>query len=280
MLMKLWQMLVLYLALGIVDGEKAGGDGGDGGGEGDDAGAGGGDGGDAGEAGGEGDLPDDDLDSLIETVEKGGGEEGEKAGGRENEAIRAARKRAQKAEEARIRAEATLETERRMRTPPQASEDQRLFEAEEARLRDTEVPDIEKWQIRSNRTLRANTQAANRAMSTAADMQDQSAFARLEISNPKVFKLYSTKVEKALADMRAKGQDAPRLALLRFLIGNDVIEGNLKSSTGKKAAAATAGKQAAGVDRGRSPGARSDVSGKGKTSEHDKRKERLRNVPI
>jgi hypothetical protein len=276
MLTKLWQMLLLYLVLGIVDGEKAGGEGGESGGEGDDAGAAGdAEGGDA-----DTDLPDDDLDSLIETVEGGGDKAGEKAGGRENEAIRSARKRAQDAEEARIRAEATLEAERRMRTTPQESDDQRLYQAEEARLRDPEVPDIEKWQIKSNRTLRANTLASNRAMSTAADMQDQSAFNRLEISNPKVFKLYSGKVEKALADMRARGQDAPRLALLRFLIGNDVIEGNLKSGTSKKAAAATELNKSAGVDRGRSPGARSDVSGRGKMSEHEKRKERLRGQPI
>jgi hypothetical protein len=224
-------------------------------------------------------LPADDLDSLIETVEAGGDDKDDKPPSRENAAIRDARKRAQDAEEARIRAEATLEAERRMRQPQAYSDDQRLYDQEEARLRADDATDLEKWQIRSNRTLRANTQAANRALTSAADMQDKSAFDRLEISNPKVYKLYADKVEKALGEMRGRGQDAPRLALLRFMIGNDVMEGKLKSGTGKKASTTTSETRST-IDRGRSPGARSDVSGKGRMSEQEKRRERLKGVII
>lgn len=225
-------------------------------------------------------LPGDDLDSLIDVVE-GEPEPKAEGNGRENEAIRAARKRAQDAEEARIRAEATLEAERRMRAPAQPNEDQRLYEQEEARLRDPEATDLEKWQIRSNRTLRATTQASNRAMAQAADMQDRSAFERLEITKPKVYKLYADKVEKALGDMRAKGQDAPRLALLRFLIGADVMDGKLASSSTRRKPAAAAAPASSGVDRGRSPGARSDVGGgKGRASDAQKRAERLKGVII
>jgi hypothetical protein len=265
MLKKLWQLWMLYMVLGIVDGDGAGGE------------AQGAEG-QEGTEGGEGDegegLPEGDLDSLIERVEAIGEGEAEKPKpSRENEAIRAARKRAQDAEEARIRAEATLDAERRMRAP-QANEDQQLWSQEEARLRDSEATDLEKWQIRSNRTLRANTQAANRALSSAADTQDRTAFDRLEITNPKVYKLYADKVERQLAEMRGRGESAPRLALLRYMIGNDVMEGKLKSGTTKKSTATETPKP--GIDRGRSPGARSDVNGRGRVSEQDKRRERLR----
>lgn len=219
--------------------------------------------------------PGDDLDSLLEEVDPPADEPTPPAG-RENEAIRAARERAQRAEEARIRAEATLEAERRMRAPAADTDEQRLFEQEEARLRDPEVPEVEKWQIKSNRTLRANTRAANQALTTAADMRDRSDFDRLAVTNPKVHKLYADKVEKALSDMRSKGQDAPRLALLRFMIGNDVMEGKLKSATKPKMAAA----QASTVNRGRTPGARSDVAARGKQTESQARRARLENVNI
>lgn len=278
MLMKLWQMLLLYLVLGIGPGDEGGGD--DNGGS-DAAGE---EGGDSGEGADE--LPDDDLDSLIETVEgdgdKGGQDEGEGGSRRENDGIRSARKRAQEADEARIRAEAALDAERRIRAEqshqPAPNEEQRLHEEEEKRLRDPEASELEKWQIRSNRTLRQNTRAANQALTSANEMRDKAEFDRLEFTKPKVYKLYKDKVEKSLSDLRAKGQDAPRMALLRFVIGNDVIEGNVKSSAKPRKQAADPART--GVDRGKTPGARSDVSARGAKSERDKRRERLRGVVI
>lgn len=267
-MLKMWQLWLAFLVLGIADGES--------GGEGD------GEEGDKEPPEGEepppeGDeLPGDDLDSLIETVEDDGGETKSKP--RANDAIRTARERAQAADEARIRAEATLDAERRMRTSQQGpSEDQRLYEQEEARLRDPEVAEIEKWQIRSNRTLRANTQAANTAMLTAADMQDKAAFDRLEFTKPKVYKAYADKVEKALTEMRGRGEKAPRLALLSFLIGKDVIDGKVQSTGSKKA---TRQAENSGVDRGKPPGARSDVAGKGKMTNLQKLEAKLKGVRI
>lgn len=215
-------------------------------------------------------LPGDDLDSLIETVENGG--DGKPKGGRENDTIRTLREEKQRETEARIRAEAERDAHARIRNA-QPSDEQRIFEEEEQKLRNSEVSETEKWQIRSNRTLRANTNAANQAFSTAADMRDQMEFDRLRDTNPKVHKLYAPKVEKALNEARAKGQSIPRLALLRFLIGDDIVNGKVKSAK-KAAAAAPAGT----VNRGKSPGARSDTNGKGRGNEHDARKERLRNV--
>lgn len=223
------------------------------------------------------DPPGDDLDSLIDDVIDPPGDTPPPKAGRENEAIRAARERAQTAEEARIRAEATLEAERRMRQSAPDTEAQRLFEDEEARLRNPEVSEQDKYWIRANRTLRENTRTANQALTTAADMRDRTDFDRLAVTNPKVHKMYCERVEQELGKMRAKGQDAPRLALLRFMIGNDVMDGKLKSKPKAKASAAAA---ASGVDRGKPPGARSDMSAKGRTTESQKRRARLEGQAI
>jgi hypothetical protein len=179
----------------------------------------------------------DDLESLIDTAEdelpdnKEADPEGRDKGGRENAAIRDARKRAQDAEDARIRAEATLEAERRIRQERPSSgqtEEQRLWAEEDERLKDPNIDKLERWQIESNRTLRATTTRANNALNQAAEMQDKTAFERLAMSNPKVYDRYKDKVETALTNMRQQGQNAPRLALLRFLIGDDMMNGKLK----------------------------------------------------
>ena len=270
MLKKLWQLLMLYLVLGIVDGEGAGGEEESGETE-------------TGEEEGgeqtaetETESGDDDLDSLIETVEKPDGEQAK--GGRENAAIRDARKRAQDAEQARIRAEATLETERRMRQSAQPSDDQRQWEAEEARLRDAETSDQEKWQIRSNRTIRQSAFNAHQALSTAADMRDATEFDRLATTNPKVYDRYKDRVEKLRGEWAAKNVFPPRKELLKMLLGEDILNGKVKS--GPKAKAKTVAEERTGVDRGRTPGARSDVSGKGRMSEHEKRAQRLKDVHL
>jgi len=266
MLKKLWQLLMLYLKLGIAGDDDPPAD-------------------DAppdetppDETPPDDDAPpdDDDLDSLIETVEKPDGEQPK--GGRENAAIRDARKRAQDAEEARIRAEATLETERRMRQNAQPSEDQRQWEAEEARLRDAETSDQEKWQIRSNRTIRQSAFNAHQALSTAADMRDATEFDRLATTNPKVYDRYKDRVEKLRGEWAAKNVFPPRKELLKMLLGEDILNGKVKS--GPKAKAKTVAEERTGVDRGRTPGARSDVSGKGRMSEHEKRAQRLKDVHL
>jgi hypothetical protein len=271
MFMNLWQLLMLYLVLGIVDGEGADGEpGGEGEGEPEPGG---------GEPAGEGEpeSEDDDLDALINAAEPEP-EPGKKAG-RENAAIRDARKRAQDAEEARIRAEATLEAERRMRQGQQPSEDQRQWEAEEAKLRDPDVSDQEKWQIRSNRTIRQAAFNSNQALSTAADIRDATEFDRLATTNPKVYDRYKDRVEKMRGEWAAKGVFPPRKELLKMLLGEDILNGKVKS-TAKPKAAAGAEERTTTIDRGRSPGARSDVTGKGRMSEHEKRAQRLKGVAL
>ncbi len=225
----------------------------------------------------EDDAPADDLDSLVETVETDTEVEEEE---RPRNSTRELRKRAQESEEARIRAEATLEAERRLRSEQSRSqtvdEESRLFMEEEKRLRDAEVSDIEKWQINSNRTLRANSRAATQALRSATDISDRAEFDRLAVTNPKVYKAYSDRVEKSLSEMRTKGQDAPRLAVLRFLIGDDAVNGKTTGETVRKKTSTPVST----VNRSKPASARSDVSSKQKQSERDKRNERLRNQNI
>lgn len=209
----------------------------------------------------------DDLESLVETDD-----EPVTTKSRENSAIRDARRRAQEAEEARIRAEATLEAERRVRTQ-QPSQDQVLFEQEEARLRDPEVSEQEKWQIKSNRVLRDNTRASQQALTTAADMRDSAEFDRLATTKPKVYAKYKDRVEKLLSDARGQGQNYPRMVLLKLAMGDDLVNGKLQSTPRKKSADTV-------IDRSKPASARSDVGGKGKLTEHQKREKRLENVHI
>lgn len=296
MLKKYLQMLMLYLALGVTgqdggDDQGGTGDGAAGGeGEGDagDSGDGEGDAGGAGE--GEGAAPGDDLDSLLDLVETPGtGGRPASESGRENAEVREARERAQRETEARIRAEAERDLLRRGNQPGADDEARRLFDQEETILRDPNATDVERWQVRSNRTLRANTKAAtdatnaaNRALMEAADGRDRTQFDRLATTKPKVHKLYESRVEDELQKMRGRGENAPRMAILQFLIGKDVIEGKVRSKPARKAAAAGAGneEQNTGVDRGKSPGARSDVSAKARQTERQKREKRLEGVRI
>lgn len=163
--------------------------------------------------------------------------------------------------------------ELRTRHAPRPSND--IEAQEDARLKDPATTALEKWQIESNRALRANTNAANAALVQAADVRDQTAFAAIAITDP-VAKKYQAKVEKELADMRAKGNNAPREAIYTYLLGKDMREGKFK-----KKAAATPDPKGKTVDRGRTPGARSDVSGRpGALSNRDKLAKKLEGVQI
>jgi len=136
------------------------------------------------------------------------------------------------------------------------------------------------WKIDSNRKMRSSERNSQGALAEARDLADRSAFDRLEITKPKIFKAYAKRVEDTIADLRSKGQAAPpRLALLRFLVGDDLMNGKIKP---KQAKAAAGGEPAAAaqVPRGRTPGTRSDVSGRQKQNEREARRERLRNTNI
>lgn len=153
-------------------------------------------------------------------------------------------------------------------TDPQLEEEERI-------LRDPNSTDLQKWQIQANREIRAGRGAAQNALAQAQDINDRTAFQALATKNPPLFKRYEARVEEEYQKLRAKGQAAPREAILRFLIGNDALDGKLTRK-------APAGKAAdnPNINRGRLPGARSDTSGKNSMSEREKRRARLENVQI
>jgi hypothetical protein len=146
------------------------------------------------------------------------------------------------------------------------------FQREEERLRNPETPEIERWQIRANRTLRETQDEARRAMFQAQDVADQTRFQAGVATDPRRAK-YAERVEQAVQAERAQGRNASREAVYFYMLGKDIAEGKLKPKVKAKTPAAD-------VPRGRTPAVRSNVpSGRGLT-EHQKRAARLENVNI
>ncbi len=261
---RLWLLLLAFLCLGATEGE---------GGESESAAG----GEEAGASGGD----EETLDDLIALAEGAGDESTEGAEQpTEGAALKEARRRNQEIQNqldaersARTAAEARAAPPQRQVDPDYEREEQELAAARTAGQSQEQLNWLA-WKIDGNRKIRQAQQASFGALAEARDLQDRTAFERLEITNPKFYKRYATRVEAAMNEMRARGQNAPRLAVLRLLIGDDVVNGNVKAS--KKTPAAATG----GVDRGRTPNARGDVGAKGKLSEHQKRTARLENQRI
>jgi hypothetical protein len=147
------------------------------------------------------------------------------------------------------------------------------FQREEERLRAADVSDLERWQIQANRTLRATQAEARHAMAQAQDMSDRARFESKMTSDPRRAK-YAARVEEEIRKVRATGNSQlSREDAYYWMIGKDIADGKLKSKP--KATAA------ANVPRGRSPGVRSDVQGRGRPStDRDKLRARLENQNI
>ncbi|WP_193098014.1 hypothetical protein [Burkholderia sp. Z1] len=146
------------------------------------------------------------------------------------------------------------------------------FQREEERLRATDVTDIERWQIQSNRTLRQSQQAAQTALFQAQDLRDQTLFESKIASDPHRAR-YRDRVEQAIQEERRAGRNASREAVYYYMLGKDIADGKLKP----KAKAKT---PAADVPRGKSPGVRSTVPNARGQTEHQKRAARLADVNI
>lgn len=157
-------------------------------------------------------------------------------------------------------------------TPRQDDETAR----EDAKLAAADTPELEKWQIRANRELRAGRTAAHTALMQAEDVRDQTAFSRLSMTEPALHKRYEAKVEEELGNARKQGYNPKREYIYNQLIAKDMREGKFK----KKAAPAAGGEEKKPVNRGKLPGVRSDVGARGGLSEHEKRRARLENVQI
>lgn len=199
------------------------------------------------------DLPDDDLP--------------------DDPPVRTAPRRSD-ADDRLARLEAEVERRGRLAEEARAAANPRVdptFEDEERRLRDPSTSELEKWQIQSNRTLRATEARATQALMQAQEMQDRTRFEAKAASDPRRSK-YIERVEEEVSRAKARGQMASREDVYYWMLGKDIAEGKVKSKTAAKAAP--------DVNRGKSPGVRSDVQARGARTEREKRAARLANMAI
>lgn len=194
------------------------------------------------------------------------------------EQLKAERTRAETAERnAREASDRATAAEARSRESHRApTQEQQIFEQEEARLRDPALTAQEKWQIDSNRILRSNQREARQALAESREIADKADFERLKATNP-VLKRYEERIEKKLVEIRATGGNIPRKVVAQLLIGEDIVDGKVKSTKRTTDGGTT---QTRTVDRGKSPSGRSDVRGRSASTEQDKRRARLANQII
>lgn len=131
-----------------------------------------------------------------------------------------------------------------------------------------------------NKALKTVTSKVDSATLIAVNAADEAKFYRL--TDPKLIDKYADKVEKRLEEMRKNGQNAPRQAILTYLVGEDAMK-VAKSPAGKKQIEQQRRAAADRVEEGRgTPGAapRSDKTGKERMSERDARRKRLEGQSI
>lgn len=207
------------------------------------------------------DSVDDDLDDLPEPDLP------------DDPPVRAAPRRDDSAERlARLEAE----VERRGRLAAEAAARQPApvdseYQREEERLRNPDTTDMERWQIQANRTLRDTQRQAQQALMQAQEMADRTRFEAKIASEPRRAK-YAERVEEEITRARQRGQNASREDVYYWMLGKDIAEGKLKAKPKTTAAP--------NVNRGKPANVRSDVQGRGRTTEHDKRRSRLENLNI
>jgi len=240
-----------------------------------------------------GSTGDETFDDLLDLAEDSGGQpKADDADSDESPAIKEAKRRADEAVRERDtdrRRISDLETQLRNATPPPQAPRDVDYDNEERELASiraqvaagtatNEQLTWRQWQIDSNRNIRASSRASHSALMQAQEIADRSSFDKLEITRPKVYKAYAARVEQAMNEIRSKGQAVPpRLAVLRLLIGDDIMNGKARPKTAAKKTAEPVSR----VDRGRPPTVRSDVrSGGGAKTEQQKRIERLEGRPI
>lgn len=170
------------------------------------------------------------------------------------------------------RFERELAEARRSNQPAPQNDEQRQRADEDRILADPATPADEKWRINANREIRSTRNIAAQTMLSAQDVADQTNFNLACSQNPRLAAV-KDEVERELATMRGKGQNANRRELARYLLGKKLEE----APAAKKKTAA----DASNVNRGRPAGSGSDVPRKGGSrTEHQKRAERLANVNI
>ena len=189
---------------------------------------------------------------------------------RAQKAIIATRERAQTAERELARVNAELAQARAK--PSQPTQDQVLWQQEEEALRNPDATDWQKYAINANRASRQANATSQSALASAQDLADRTSFAAIAATKPKLFAAYKDRVEDRLKEARAQGNNPSRENILRFIVGEDMLSGKLKS-TDTKAAKPVAASRA---------NVRSDVSTSsgGRMTDQEKRAKRLENIRI
>jgi hypothetical protein len=174
------------------------------------------------------------------------------------------RERSQKAEEDLKKAQEELRRPAAALVRP----DKEIWEEEEAALKN---PDIQPWQRYAIHAARSGRQAEQKVLEIQRqtyDLTDRSDFDKLRTEKPRVYEKYKDRVEERLKFIRSKGNDVPRRVICQLLLGEDMLSGKLKPAKSPP------------VNRGRTPGARSDVGRPEKLSDADALAKRLEGVRI
>lgn len=192
---------------------------------------------------------------------------------RAQKAIRESRDRAQEAERQLATARAELEVARRPASPAQPDPEQALWQQEEDTLRNPDATDWQKYAITANRAARSAQRASQQALAQAHDLADRSAFQALATTKPKLYAAYKDRVEAKVQELRAKGNNIPRDAVLKLMLGDDMLAGKLQPSKEPP-------KPKTGAAPRRAPASDVPATGRGRLSESEARERRLENIRI
>ncbi len=129
-------------------------------------------------------------------------------------------------------------------------------------------------QYRLDKGMRGMNQTLQQVQFQSADMADRTAFQALCGQDPRAAK-YAKEVEDRLTGLRAQGQNVPREALLRYIIGEKVLTGGPKAAATQR----QQGQARIARQRGAQAAPRSDnAGGRQAKTDAEKRRERLENV--
>jgi hypothetical protein len=211
--------------------------------------------------------PEEEEEAPI-IEEEGEGEEvppEEKPLSRAQQEIIKLRERAQKAEDDIKKAREELESFKK-----KPDDENRIWEEEEAALKNPNIQEWQKYAITATRSSRRAEKLAMDLKMQGVDMKDKMEFDSLKAEKPGVYEKYSSEVEKRYQEFFQKGTIVPRRMICANLLGEDMLSGKIKT------------KKSPPVSRGETPGARSDAqkpSSMGRNSPEAVAK-RLENISI
>jgi hypothetical protein len=180
------------------------------------------------------------------------------------------RERAQKAEEDIKKAREEIESFKK-KPDESISEEKRLWDEEEAALKNPNIQEWQKYAITATRSSRRAEKLAFDLKMQGVDIRDKMEFDSLKAEKPGVYEKYSSEVEKRYQEFYQKGTIVPRRMICANLLGEDMLSGKIKT------------KKSPPVNRGETPGARSDApraSSSGGRNSPEAIAKRLENIPI